>query len=257
MPSTTGVRLKLDCVSREFEGGVRAVQDVSLEIPAGQFVSLVGPSGCGKTTLLRMVASLERIDSGRILIDDRVLGGNAGPSAMAFVFQDANLLPWRNVLRNVELPLELMGEEKTGRREKAMRAIQEVGLGDAVERYPAQLSGGMRMRVSLARALVTRPRLLLLDEPFAALDELTRRRLDVQLVDLWARSSMTVLFVTHSILEAVLLSQRVVVLAKRPARIVADVPVELEQAGFGERQTDARFLQAMQTIEGALRRAEE
>jgi NitT/TauT family transport system ATP-binding protein len=257
MSLASGVCLQLDRVGRTFEGAVRAVEDVSLEIPAGQFVSLLGPSGCGKTTILRMVASLERIDAGRILVDDQPLGGGAGPGATAFVFQDAHLLPWRNVLGNVELPLELMGEGRTGRRAKAMRAIQDVDLSDAVGRYPAQLSGGMRMRVSLARALVTRPRLLLLDEPFAALDELTRRRLDVQLVDLWARSSMTVLFVTHSILEAVLLSQRVIVFAKRPARVVADVAVELEHAGRGERQTDGRFLQAMQTIEAALRRAGE
>jgi len=255
MSSTAGVRLDLQGITRVFGGEVKAVEGVSLEIPAGQFAALLGPSGCGKTTLLRIAAGLERTDAGVVLIDGKPLQ-HAGLSDTAFVFQDAHLLPWRNVLRNVELPLELLGVVGTERRERALHAIADVGLIDAAARYPAQLSGGMRMRVSLARALVTRPRLLLLDEPFAALDELTRRRLDEQLVDLWSQSGMTVLFVTHSILEATLLSQRAVVFSRRPARVVADLPVELDRSERGARRTDERFLRAMQTIEEALRRAE-
>lgn len=255
MPAPKGVRLQLSDISRTFNGSVQAVDRVSLEIPAGQFVALLGPSGCGKTSLLRIVAGLERTDAGQILVDGQPRS-SAEPRATAFVFQDAHLLPWRTVLRNVEVPLELIGDNATERRDKAVSALRAVGLSDALDRYPAQLSGGMRMRVSLARALVTRPQLLLLDEPFAALDEMTRRRLDEQLVELWEQSGMTVLFVTHSLLEATLLSQRAIVFSRRPARIIADEPIDLDRTERGARRTDERFLKTLQLLEDALRRAE-
>lgn len=248
-----GVSLSLARTCKAFDGGVQAVADVSLEVPAGQFLALLGPSGCGKSTLLRMVAGLEPIDSGRILINDQPVMPRHRQAGMAFVFQDAHLLPWRNVLGNVELPLELMGQDKARRRELAARAIADVGLAEAAGRYPMQLSGGMRMRVSLARALVTKPKLLLLDEPFAALDELTRHKLDEQLLQLWQQSRMTVLFVTHSISEAAFLSERAMVLSARPARVVADIPVELGKQRGPELRTDPRFVDVMREIQQALR----
>ena len=241
-PSTSslGVPVRVSDVTRLFPGPVLTVDRVNLSVPAGQFVSFLGPSGCGKSTLLRLIASLDRPTSGSVEIDRTAVASTQAKSShiasseidsrtspIAFVFQDAHLLPWRSVLRNVALPLELSGLDKTARLQAALDALNEVGLSDAADRYPAQLSGGMRMRVSLARALVTRPRLLLLDEPFAALDELTRQRLDEKLYQLWQAHGMTVLFVTHSISEALYLSQRVVVFSPRPARIVADRTIDL------------------------------
>jgi NitT/TauT family transport system ATP-binding protein len=251
--ANVGVSLSLAGVCKTFDGSVQAVAELSLEAPAGQFLALLGPSGCGKSTLLRMIAGLESIDSGRILVNDQPVMPRHRQSGMAFVFQDAHLLPWRNVLGNVELPLELMGQNKVQRREQAARAIADVGLAEAAGRYPMQLSGGMRMRVSLARALVTRPKLLLLDEPFAALDELTRHRLDEQLLQLWQQSGMTVLFVTHSISEAAFLSERAVVLSARPARVVADLAVKLGKQRGPELRTDQRFVEVMREIQQALR----
>ena len=211
---STGSALYLRGISRVFDRDVVAVDHIDLDVPAGQFLAVLGPSGCGKSTLLRIIAGLDRPTAGEIAAIDR--------SSIAYVFQDAHLLPWRNVLRNVALPLELRGVSKTDRVEAARAAIAQVGLSDAERRYPAQLSGGMRMRVSLARALVTRPRLLLLDEPFAALDEITRQQLDEQLRALWLQQRMTVVFVTHSIVEATFLADRAIILTKRPARIVLD-----------------------------------
>lgn len=252
-----GVSLDIDRACKLFDGDVEAVRDVSLSVPAGQFVSFLGPSGCGKSTLLRMIAGLERPTSGSIRIDGEPSVPHRSPAGTAFVFQDAHLLPWRNVYRNVELPLELLAMERRDRRELVLHAIEEVGLGDAMDRYPSQLSGGMRMRVSLARALVTRPRLLLLDEPFAALDEFTRQRLDQQLHALWQHSGMTVVFVTHSISEAVYLSQRAIVLSRRPATMLADVPIDLGPDRNGELRTDARFIELVRHVHGILKEQED
>lgn len=225
--SAGGISVSLRGVERRFDDGTVVFRGIDLGVKAGEFVALLGPSGCGKSTLLRLVASLDRPQGGAVTLGTPQGGAAAGRSDIAYVFQDAQLLPWRNVLRNVALPLELHGVGKTEREDAARRAIAEVGLAEAIRRYPAQLSGGMKMRVSLARALVTQPRLLLLDEPFAALDEMTRQRLDEQLRELWGRLNMTVLFVTHSITEAVYLAQRAVVLSRRPARIVADEVIDL------------------------------
>lgn len=239
----SGVALQLREVRRQFSNGVLGVEDVSLDVPSGQFVAFLGPSGCGKSTLLRLIAGLDRASSGEI-----VAGSNQTPAdiraqrRIAFVFQDAHLLPWRSVLRNVTLPLQLAGVDRATRRQRAMQALEEVGLADAAARYPAQLSGGMRMRVSLARALVTQPKLLLLDEPFAALDELTRQRLDEKLQQLWLRHRPTVLFVTHSIAEAAFLAQRVVVFSPRPARIVGDHSLDLPEERRVELRTDPHFV---------------
>jgi NitT/TauT family transport system ATP-binding protein len=227
-----GIGVELRGVRRTFPGPVPAVDGIDLRIDPGEFVAILGPSGCGKSTLLRMIAGLDKPDSGSI----------QGPTqAIAYVFQDAHLLPWRNVLRNVELPLELGGMGSALRRDAAMAALQQVGLSEAVKRYPAQLSGGMRMRVSLARALVTNPALLLLDEPFAALDEITRHQLDEQLHQLWSSRRMTVIFVTHSIVEATFLAQRAVVLTRRPARIVIDHKLNLPPIRTSELRGEPAF----------------
>jgi NitT/TauT family transport system ATP-binding protein len=173
---------------------------------------------------------------------------------MAYVFQDAHLLPWRDVLGNIALPLELMGVPRTPRLESAWRAVEQVGLTEAVDRYPAQLSGGMKMRVSLARALVTDPRLLLLDEPFAALDEITRQSLDEQLRGLWRQRGITVLFVTHSIGEAAFLAQRAIVLTPRPARIVLDHPLDLPAERIGSIRATPEFARQTGILYDALQR---
>jgi NitT/TauT family transport system ATP-binding protein len=228
-----GIALELACVQRSFDR-VPVLRDIDLLVPGGQFLALLGPSGCGKSTLLRLVAGLDRADDGTVRVGGRRLQGPARgriPAArsIAFVFQSAHLLPWRTLLRNVELPLELRGVARAARRDKAMHLIEQVGLADAAHRYPGELSGGMQMRASLARALVTDPELLLLDEPFAALDELTRQRLDGQLHALWRQRRITVLFVTHAISEAVFLAQRAIMFSARPARIVADRRIDLPE----------------------------
>jgi NitT/TauT family transport system ATP-binding protein len=191
-----GVSVRLEKVRRAFADLV-VINDISLQVDAGEFLAILGPSGCGKSTLLRIIAGLAAADSGTLSLDP-----SHDPYQTGYVFQDAHLLPWRNVLDNAALPLELMGAPRADRTARARQELANVGLSDAEDRYPAQLSGGMRMRVSLARALVAQPRLLLLDEPFAALDEITRFRLDVQLRELWIGRGMTVIFVTHSISEA-------------------------------------------------------
>jgi len=242
-PQTQGFGVEVRGAGRVFPGGVTALLGVDLSVRAGEFLAILGPSGCGKSTLLRMIAGLDHSTSGSVSIVGR---DPARPSSdIAYVFQDAHLLPWRNVRRNVELPVELAGISRDQRRQQALAAIEQVGLTDAIDRYPAQLSGGMRMRVSLARALITKPRLLLLDEPFAALDEITRQRLDEQLRELWLRRGMTVIFVTHSTGEAVFLADRAVVMTKRPGRVILDQSIELPQARVGALRATPEF--AMQT----------
>ncbi|MGH7213400.1 MAG: ABC transporter ATP-binding protein [Tepidisphaeraceae bacterium] len=250
--TTTGLGIRITDVRKTFAGGVTTLDGVSLDIPAGQFIAILGPSGCGKSTLLRIIANLERAEAGSV----KVRGHQGRRSEIAYVFQDAHLLPWRNVLRNVALPLELLDVAKSERLDAARAAVEQVGLGEALKRYPAQLSGGMRMRVSLARALVTNPKLLLLDEPFAALDEITRQRLDEQLRGLWTSRGMTVIFVTHSIHEATFLAQRAVMLSKRPARIVLDRTFELPETRTLDTRTDPAFTREMRRLYDALEDAE-
>lgn len=214
-------------------------------------MAVLGPSGCGKSTLLRIIAGLDRASSGSI---EFTPSRQLKEGRIAYVFQDAHLLPWRNVLRNVALPLELMGVHRNERNEAAAVALEQVGLTDALKRYPAQLSGGMKMRVSLARALVTQPQLLLLDEPFAALDEITRQKLDEQLRRLWAAHGMTVVFVTHSTAEATFLANRAVVLTSRPARIVEDLGIDLPDLRTGPLRAAPEFAGITHRIYDALAR---
>jgi NitT/TauT family transport system ATP-binding protein len=248
-----GVALALEGVHRTFhsaaEGEVEALAGIDLAVAAGSFVALLGPSGCGKSTLLRLVAGLDRPDGGAVR-----RSGAAPGSDVAMVFQDAHLLPWRDVLANVALPLELLGRPRAEARQLAQTALAQVGLADALRRHPAELSGGMRMRVSLARALVTEPRLLLLDEPFAALDELTRMALDDELRRLWREAGLTVLFVTHSIAEAAYLAERVVVLSRRPARVVLDHTVALPAQRSAALRAEPAFAHELGVLHGALRR---
>jgi NitT/TauT family transport system ATP-binding protein len=212
----TGVEVRVSRVSRTFrtpgQPDVAAVDGLDLVAASGEFVAILGPSGCGKSTLLRMIAGLDRPDAGTIALRDAA-GGAAPRNAVAYVFQDAHLLPWRDVQGNVALPLELQGRAAGERRDAAMRAIERVGLADAARRHPAQLSGGMRMRVSLARALVTEPRLLLLDEPFAALDVPGQRLVERWIGDSVARG-VTVVLASHQLEQAAALAARAVVLQR-------------------------------------------
>jgi NitT/TauT family transport system ATP-binding protein len=256
-----GIAVDVRSVGRVFDGGVVALEDVDLRVDPGQFLALLGPSGCGKSTLLRLIAGLDQPSRGTIVRGPATAarppdGPAPDPAArhapIAYVFQDAHLLPWRNLLHNVALPLELAGMARAWRLEAARSVIEQVGLGDAIDRYPAQLSGGMRMRASLARALVTSPDLLLLDEPFAALDEITRQQLDEQLHRLWRDRGMTVIFVTHSIVEAAFLAQRAVVLSRRPGRVVLDRPLALPPERTAPLRTDPAFSREMRVLFEAL-----
>ena len=199
---------------------VHALSNIDLNIAAGEFVSLIGPSGCGKTTLVRVIADLEKISDGRVLVNGVSPTQARLGRAYGYVFQAPALFPWRNVLANVTLPLQIQGKSKAEASAVATEYLARVGLTGCEKKYPWQLSGGMQQRVSIARALSFEPRILMMDEPFGALDEITRDRLNEQLQQLWQKERRTVVFVTHSIAEAVYLSTRIVVMSPRPGRIV-------------------------------------
>lgn len=235
-------------LNKHFPSGVQALRDLHLEIGRGQFVSIVGPSGCGKSTFLRLVAGLDAPTSGVLRVHGR------DPLGLAFVFQDPTLLPWRSVAHNVTLPLELRRQDAD---ERVAHTLALVGLTDFAAAYPAQLSGGMRMRVSIARALVTRPQILLLDEPFGALDEITRQRLNEELLRLWQEDRWTGLFVTHNVSEAVFLSQRVLVLSARPGRILADIAIPFAYPRTPQLRSTSEFIRLANEISRQLTRADD
>ena len=216
--------LTLTGVGRRFATGTEALRDVSLSIGAGDFVVLLGPSGCGKSTLLRLIAGLDTPDAGTLAWDD---GHAPVAGEIGFVFQDATLLPWASAADNVFLPLRIAGRARDAAAQQVADALARVGLTDFADARPRQLSGGMRMRVSIARALVTRPRILLMDEPFAALDEFTRHRLQTDLLAVQQSAGCTIVFVTHSIYEAAFLARRVVLMTPRPGRIAAEIASDL------------------------------
>lgn len=232
-------------VSRTFPGGVAALQDVSLDIGPGDFVALLGPSGCGKSTLLRLLAGLDQPDGGAVTWD-----GARG--AVGFVFQDPTLLPWASAAENVRLPLRLAGMSKAEAGPLVAAALERVGLGAFGAARPQQLSGGMRMRVSIARALVSRPALLLMDEPFAALDEFTRHALQEDLLQAWREAGCSVVFVTHSAYEAAFLARRIVVMSPRPGRIVAELAANLPWDG---RRASAEYSALVARVSDAARAA--
>jgi NitT/TauT family transport system ATP-binding protein len=242
--------VSLKGVGRSFDGKP-AVLPMSLRVQPGEFISLLGPSGSGKSTLLRLIAGLDTPDTGSIS-----LNAFGRKFYRAFVFQDAALLPWRNVLRNTMLPLELMGVAKPEASDRAREALNRVGLSDALERFPNQLSGGMKMRASVARAMVAEPTLLLLDEPFAALDENTRYRLQEDLRKLWLTAGMTTIFVTHSVSEAAFVSDRAILFSSRPARVLKDMAIDLPRERTRALRTDARFIQEIQKITSAFESGE-
>ncbi|HMA13156.1 MAG TPA: ABC transporter ATP-binding protein, partial [Kiloniellaceae bacterium] len=222
--------IQVEDLSLTFEtadGPVYALAEVNLTIRAGDFVSFIGPSGCGKTTLLRVIADLERQTAGRIAVNGVTPEEARLNRAYGYVFQAPALYPWRTVVRNVTLPLEIMGMPAAERAARAVKYLAMVGLEGFERKFPWQLSGGMQQRVSIARALAFEPALLLMDEPFGALDEMTRERLNGELLGIWTRMQSTVVFVTHSISEAVFLSTRVVVMSPRPGRIAGIVDVDL------------------------------
>lgn len=209
-----------------YPNGTRALLPVDLTIRQGEFVSLLGPSGCGKSTLLKMIAGLIEPTDGKLMLFRRDRRENQRDLPLSFVFQEATLMPWSNVHKNVRLPLDLAGVPRAEADTRVREILELVGLGQFGHVLPRELSGGMQMRVSIARGLVTRPKVLLMDEPFGALDEITRNKLDSDLLDLWQEQKLTVVFVTHSIQEAVFLSQRVIMMAARPGRVVDDIRIE-------------------------------
>jgi NitT/TauT family transport system ATP-binding protein len=212
--------VSLRAVEHRYPSGTRALTGIDIDIAAGSFVCLVGPSGCGKSTLLRIMAGLVTPSAGDVRV-------NAGRGEIGFVFQEPTLMPWATVASNVALPLDLAGVPRHESARRVDQALRGVGLGDVGRAYPHELSGGMRMRASIARAMVTAPRLLLMDEPFAALDEFTRFKLNDDLLALWQANRWTVVFVTHSIREAVFLGQRLIVMTPGPGRIAADLEARL------------------------------
>jgi NitT/TauT family transport system ATP-binding protein len=244
-------------VSKVYPNGTEAIRSFSLDIPSSpQFVSLLGPSGCGKSTLLRMIAGLEAVSGGQIDWPTTEYDGRGRPMAeIGFVFQDATLMPWATVFDNVFLPLRLKHQRRKDARDRIMDLLAQVNLEKFAGRYPRELSGGMRMRVSIARALVTRPKVLLMDEPFAALDEITRLRLNNDLLHLWETQKLTVVFVTHSVYESVFLSDRIVVMASHPGRLTADLPIAAPYPRTEEYRTSSVYNEYCRDVSGWLHKA--
>ena len=232
---------------------VDALVDVDLVVAPGEFVSLIGPSGCGKSTLLRLIANLIEPSSGDVRVNGKPAATARLDQEYGMAFQQAGLFEWRTVVKNVELPLELKGWGKAERRQRAMEMLQLVKLGDFAEHRPWQLSGGMQQRVAIARALAARPPLLLMDEPFGALDEMTREHMQAELLRICAETGTSVVFVTHSIPEAVYLSDRVVVMSPRPGRITHVVDIELGSHRDVDTREDAVFFKKITEVREALR----
>jgi NitT/TauT family transport system ATP-binding protein len=238
--------VSLRSVRKSFSNGVVALDGLDLDVQPGEFISLLGPSGCGKSTALRLMAGLATPSSGAVVRTGSRLG---------FVFQEPTLMPWRTVWGNVRLPLQVARVPKRDAAGRIAEALARVGLTGFERAYPRQLSGGMRMRVSIARALVTQPTLLLMDEPFAALDEITRARLNDDLLRVWQAQRLTIVFVTHSVYESVFLSSRIVVMAPRPGRIVADIAVQPPLARNEDYRTSEAYGRDCRTVSAALKTA--
>ncbi len=246
-----GPIVRLSSVRKAYASGTVALEALDLAIGEGEFVTLLGPSGCGKTTALRLIAGLGSPTRGRIERPETAEGG------IGFVFQEPTLMPWATAFDNVWLPFRLQGRSRADVQDRVMAALDMVGLASFSHAYPRELSGGMKMRVSIARALVTRPRLLLMDEPFAALDEITRIRLNDDLLRLWEEQGWTVVFVTHSVYESVYLSSRIVVMAARPGRVIADLPVDAPYPRGEAYRTGETYNRYCRQVSAELQRAME
>jgi NitT/TauT family transport system ATP-binding protein len=235
------------------KGNVTALLDIDLDIAPGEFVSLIGPSGCGKSTLLRVIGDLIQPTRGTIEVNGKTPHQARRDHDYGMVFQDSVLFDWRTVARNVALPLEMLGWERARRKARVEEMLQLVELQGFGDHHPWQLSGGMQMRVAIARALSFEPALLLMDEPFGALDEMTRERLNIELLDIWRRTGSTVVFVTHSISEAVFLSTRVVVMSPRPGQVAGLVDVDLPQPRTVDTREEPRFFEKVTEVRELLR----
>ena len=253
-PPQTPPLISLHQVDKRFADGLQALDSVSLCVSAGEFVALLGPSGCGKSTVLRLAAGLETASSGELSAPALLPGRD---SQTACVFQEPTLMPWASVFDNVWLPLRLQGRSRADAATEVRQVLASVGLADFEQAYPAALSGGMKMRASIARALVTRPRVLLMDEPFAALDDITRQKLNTDLLAWWHGRAMAALFVTHSVAEAVFLSQRVLVMAARPGRVVAELAIDQPYPRQPDFRHSPAFAQACRQLGAALADAHE
>jgi NitT/TauT family transport system ATP-binding protein len=252
--SADGPVVSLRNVTKSFGGGgVTALQSIDLDVQPGEFVSLIGPSGCGKSTLLRVVGNLVEPTSGEVVVNGKSARQARLDRDYGIVFQDAVLYDWRTVAKNIALPLELAGWDGARRRERVQEMLELVELHGFGDHHPWQLSGGMQQRVSIARALSFSPALLLMDEPFGALDEMTRERLNAELLRIWERSGSTVVFVTHSISEAAFLSTRVVVMSPRPGRIAAVVDIDLPQPRNADTREEPRFFELVTEVRDRLR----
>ena len=256
MATAAPLALLADGVDKTYPNGTHALQPVHLEVREGELVTLLGPSGCGKSTLLKMIAGLLPLDNGDLRLWDKPPAALAASGRrLAFVFQAPTLMPWADVATNVRLPLDLAKIERRQAEARVADALALVGLTKFAQALPNALSGGMQMRVSIARALVVRPQLLLMDEPFGALDEITRHKLDAELLGLWQSQGLTVIFVTHSISEAVFLSNRVVMMAARPGRITDELVIDEPYPRTREFMVTPRFAAYAKTLQDSLHKA--
>jgi NitT/TauT family transport system ATP-binding protein len=252
--SASAAVVSLRDVTKSFgSGAVTAVESIDLDVRPGEFVSLIGPSGCGKSTLLRIIGDLVEPTSGEVVVNGKSARQARLDRDYGIVFQDAVLYDWRTAARNIAMPLELLKWDRAKRAERVAEMIELVELQGFADHHPWQLSGGMQQRVSIARALSFSPALLLMDEPFGALDEMTRERLNAELLRIWQASGSTIVFVTHSISEAVFLSTRVVVMSRRPGRIAAIVDVDLPQPRNADTREQPRFFELVTEVRDRLR----
>ena len=250
-PAESKVAVSLRKATKVYDNGVVALGPIDLEVRRGEFVSLLGPSGCGKSTALRLIAGLSLPSSGTVHVARPTVTAGGGHQ-VGFVFQEPTLMPWTTVRENVRLPLKLAHVPSSAAKVRVDEALAQVGLSEFADSYPRELSGGMKMRVSLARALVTDPDILLMDEPFAALDEITRFRLNNDLLALWRNLRKTVIFVTHSVFESVYLSQRVLVMTARPGRISAEIGIETTEPRGEDFRTSADYAGYCRMVSNAL-----
>jgi NitT/TauT family transport system ATP-binding protein len=246
--------VRIEGVTKTFsQGNVTALQDIHLELAPREFVSLIGPSGCGKSTLLRVIGDLIEPTKGTVTVNGKTARQARNDGDYGIVFQDAVLFDWRTVAKNIALPLEMLGWDRASRKQRVEQMLELVELSGFADHHPWQLSGGMQQRVAIARALAFEPALLLMDEPFGALDEMTRERLNLELLSIWEQTGSTVVFVTHSISEAVFLSSRVVVMSPRPGRIAGLVEIDLPYPRTVETREAPRFFELVTEVRELLR----